>query len=187
MLPKAPANYLQERKGIVAVATAALTMGGHIWRETPNADVGIDGQLEFVDESGFATGHTLAVQVKSGPSYFQNESPTHVKYYPAEKHRQYWERFPLPVILILHNPDSDTSIWVDARQHLRNPGTAMHAYIAVPKSAVLQKATRNTLFENLGLHAEKFIPSIPEVLTTMVRKREPSNSFSFFDLFTHVT
>ena len=63
---------MQERRGINAVAVAAARMG-QIWSETATADVGIDGQLEFVDENGFATGKTVAVQVKSGPSFFKNE------------------------------------------------------------------------------------------------------------------
>lgn len=77
MLPKAATTYMQERRGINAVAVAAARMG-QIWRETATADVGIDGQLEFVDENGFAkngfaTGKTVAVQVKPGPSFFKNE------------------------------------------------------------------------------------------------------------------
>ncbi|MGE0006735.1 MAG: DUF4365 domain-containing protein [Parvibaculaceae bacterium] len=33
---------------------------------------GIDGQLEFVTGEGFATGRTVAAQVKTGPSFFQH-------------------------------------------------------------------------------------------------------------------
>lgn len=42
-----------------------------VWRETPSTDVGVDGQIEFVNERGEATGQIVAVQVKSGPSYLR--------------------------------------------------------------------------------------------------------------------
>ena len=119
MLPMAPANYAQERRGISAVAAVAANLG-QIWRETPTGDVGIDGQLEFVDASGCATGKTVAVQVKSGPSYLKGEDSRTYAFYPEGKHRTYWERYPLPVLLMLHDTDSGQTYWTDARQHLRN-------------------------------------------------------------------
>jgi Domain of unknown function (DUF4365) len=55
--PRAGTTYVQERRGIAAVQNYAATKG-LIWRETGTGDVGIDGQLEFVNAHGFATGRT---------------------------------------------------------------------------------------------------------------------------------
>ena len=41
--------------GINAIASAAVSLN-LIWRETNQADAGIDGQLEYVNEFGQATG-----------------------------------------------------------------------------------------------------------------------------------
>lgn len=43
----------------------------HKFGETSTGDVGIDGNLEFVNPDGFATGKAIAVQVKSGPFILQ--------------------------------------------------------------------------------------------------------------------
>ncbi|HBA6539673.1 TPA: DUF4365 domain-containing protein, partial [Escherichia coli] len=94
--PKYHQTNSQERLGVNAVAEAIAKIG-QIWRETPMADVGIDGQIEYVSPEGFATGRMIAVQIKSGPSFFQ-ESQGDWVFYPEEKHRFYWERFPLPVL-----------------------------------------------------------------------------------------
>ena len=67
--PKAGANYAQERLGIAATQTYAAQRR-QIWRETGTGDVGVDGHLEFVTPDGFATSRIVAVQVKSGLSYF---------------------------------------------------------------------------------------------------------------------
>ena len=69
-LPKVGTTYVQARRGIAAVQNYAAAKG-LIWRETGTGDVGIDGQLEFVNPDGFATGRTIAMQVKAGPSFFQ--------------------------------------------------------------------------------------------------------------------
>jgi hypothetical protein len=87
-LPQLPANLQLERAGILAVATE-LNRLGLIWRETPMADVGIDGQIEFVSDTGEATGRLVAAQVKSGPSYFNHGSDEAWRFYPQEKHRFY--------------------------------------------------------------------------------------------------
>ncbi|MFZ4703196.1 MAG: DUF4365 domain-containing protein, partial [Candidatus Methylumidiphilus sp.] len=97
----------QERLGVNAVAETMARLG-LIWRETPMADVGIDGQIEYVDKEGFATGRIIAAQIKSGPSFFK-EKDDNWTFYPEDKHRFYWERFPLPVLIILHNPETNFS------------------------------------------------------------------------------
>ena len=69
-LPKYNQTNSQERLGVNAVAEAMAKIG-QIWRETPMADVGIDGQIEYVSPEGFATGRMIAVQIKSGPSFLK--------------------------------------------------------------------------------------------------------------------
>jgi len=56
-LPIVGGSYIQERRGIAAVQGYAADQR-LIWRETGTGDVGIDGQLEFVTQDGFATGRT---------------------------------------------------------------------------------------------------------------------------------
>jgi hypothetical protein len=91
-LPKVPLTQYQERIGIniVAETLARLNL---VWRETPSTDVGIDGQIEFVNETGEATGQIIAVQVKSGPSYLREGANNSWAFYPSEAHRRYWEQF----------------------------------------------------------------------------------------------
>lgn len=52
---------------------------------------------------------------------------------PEEKHKRYWESFPLPVLLVLHDPDSGKSYWTDARQALRTPGSE-NTSIEIPEA-----------------------------------------------------
>lgn len=185
-LPKVVRTYTQERLGISAVQAYAA-VAGQIWRETNTGDVGIDGQLEYVNDSSFATGRTIAVQVKSGPSFLKHDTGDAFRFYPEEKHRRYWEGFPLPVVLILHDPSSGKSYWTDARQDLRSPSKDRDAHIAVPKANLLQETPPKLLFENAGVINQPFIADLEEVMQALLATTSGERSFplSYFDLYVH--
>lgn len=183
--PKAGVNYAQERLGIAAIQSYAAQRR-QIWRETGTGDVGVDGHLEFVDQNGFATGRIVAVQVKSGGSYFQHRSLRGWKFYPEDKHRHYWEFFPLPVLLILNDPDSGIAYWADVRQALRSP-RAEKAFVEVPEENQLDSTEAIALFETAGVQEQPFIEEIDRVLDALLSTRSKNASFplSHFDLFAH--
>jgi hypothetical protein len=168
-----------ERYGVLAVERAALAARA-IWRETPLRDVGIDGQLEYVLRDGVATGRLVAVQVKSGPSYWTRGDEDVVLVTPPEKHRSYWARHPLPVILVLHDEDRQQTIWTDARAQLRDGQTS----IRVPRSQILDAdGVRRALAADGPLPERRVSPA--QTLREMVTTRHPNPGFclSFFDLF----
>lgn len=183
--PKVGATYAQERRGIAAVQSYAARRQ-QIWRETNTGDVGIDGNLEFVSAQGLAIGRLVAVQVKAGPSFFAHPSDCGWKFYPEEKHRHYWESFPLPVLLVLHDPDKEVSYWADVRQALRTPGDGK-AYVEVPASNVLEATEPVVLFETAGVQDHPFIMDPNDVLAMLLATRSENASFplSHFDLFVH--
>lgn len=185
-LPVVGHNFTQERIGVAALQVYAARHG-QVWRETPTADVGIDGQLEFVNSANQATGKLAAVQVKAGPSYFLHRTDGGWKHYPAEKHRRYWEAFPLPVFLVLHNTESGKSYWTDARQALRTsfPDRTAESFIEVPEANELNSTPLARLFENSGVHDQPFIDDIHGVLNALINVRSDEYSFplSYFDLF----
>jgi hypothetical protein len=184
MLPTAGRTYSQERKGIAAVQSFAASKD-QIWRETSTGDVGIDGQLEYVNDGGHATGKLVAVQVKSGPSYFEHPTEHGWKFYPEAKHRLYWEQFPLPVILVLHDPGTGRCYWIDARQALRVPRREDQTFIVVPKENVLADTAPLALFETAGVQEATFLDNLDDVLALLIRTRCDNGGFvlSYFDLF----
>ena len=62
---------------------------------------------------------TIAVQIKSGASYLIDSGEAW-KFYPSAKHQDYWEMYPLPVVLMLHDPDTDIVYWSDVTLQLRS-------------------------------------------------------------------
>ncbi len=178
---KIPANYFQEQEGILAVQGAALALRC-IWRPTPNADLGIDGQLELIAESGETTGKIVAVQIKSGHSYVENTDGHNIIYYPGDKHRNYWGNFPIPVILTIHDPATGRVSWVDARSYLRHGAEGKE--IKVPIGQILGASARTTLFETCGAFDVPLLP-VEELGKRMASERttNPNFNLSFIELF----
>jgi hypothetical protein len=177
--PKVDDSAFTEREGIIAVEIA-VNQARCIWRETLARDVGIDGQVEFVDPERNATGRIVALQVKSGRSHFKAATQTDIPYSPPERHKNYWREFPLPVILVLHDPAAGVSYWTDARAQLRLGSGP----VRVPK---------NQVFDAEGvlsaLQAGGPLPGAPlssrELVALMLKDTEPLSrcDLSFFDLF----
>jgi hypothetical protein len=133
-------NLLQEDKGLVKIHAVCTQMDA-IWRPTPCHDLGIDGQIEFLEpKTAYSTGYILAIQSKSGPSYFEHEDKDTVKYYPDRKHRDYWKRLAFPVVLVLHDPERDLTVYSRVKNQLAGDGP-----ILLRKSDVFCPSARDDL------------------------------------------
>lgn len=182
MLPKHSITSSQERFGVNAVAEVMAKLG-QIWRETSLSDVGIDGQIEYVNTDGYATGKIIAVQVKSGASFFKERDDNWL-FYPEEKHRLYWENFPLPVFIVLHNPETGLSYWKNVRHSLRTVEAKDGKAILVPKANVLQEIDINTLFKDFAAAEQSFM-EVSDVLKYLIDKENENPQFriTYFNIF----
>lgn len=182
--PKFQNTDFTERAGIFAIA-AQVTSLGLIFRETSNSDVGIDAQIEYVSD-GAAIGKLIAVQAKSGRSYFIDKGD-HFAFYPTEKHKTYWECFPLPVVVMLHDPDSGDVYYSDARYYLSIPERERrYNYIPVLKSKKLRGTTKDELFNSPSIDPGSFL-DFPGLVSKMVDAAYDDASFpvSYFEIFSH--
>ena len=106
-----------------------------IFREEPIADYGIDAIIE-AKEGGIPSGKLIAVQIKSGDSYFLSNNDDYIVYYVDSKHREYWINHSLPVIIVLYKKDSNECFWeVVNKQTLIQTKTQWKIYI--PKNQTI--------------------------------------------------
>lgn len=179
--PQVTSNYLTERDGVLKIARD-LNNFGLIFRETPNADIGIDGQIEYVNKENLAIGKLVAAQIKSGDSYF-NDKGDHWAFSPSGKHKSYWESYPIPVILFIYSPSTDKTYYIDVRYQLNNH-ERKEEYISIPKVNVFNEKTKEIIFESFGPLDEPFL-NVENLLREMVIKKcaNPQFPVSYFDLF----
>jgi hypothetical protein len=100
--------------GRQGVAFVELTVSrlGHQFREQPKNDVGIDAHVELVDSAARkATGQLVALQIKAGPSFFNERSESDVTYRGDQKHLDYWLNHSLPVFLVLVDAEQQKAYW----------------------------------------------------------------------------
>lgn len=108
---------------------------GWLFREQLTHDHGIDAQVEIVAK-GRPTGSLIAIQIKSGLSYFSEQTDTGFVYRTDDRHVNYWSKHALPVIVVIHDPQEDVLYW----QHVSDETavrTGQGWKIDVPKSNVL--------------------------------------------------
>ena len=108
---------------------------GWIFREQPTADYGIDAQIEIC-EGGRPTGRLIAVQIKSGSSWFARGNAEGFTYTGSLRHLDYWLEHSLPVILVLCDPAECRAYWTPVeRGHVRRGGSSWS--IKVPRVSEL--------------------------------------------------
>lgn len=81
-----------------------------MFREQTTHDYGIDAHIEIV-QGGRPTGRLIALQIKSGTSFFIEEADSAYVYRTDEKHVSYWIEHSMPVVLVLYNPESQQLFW----------------------------------------------------------------------------
>jgi hypothetical protein len=175
-------SIFQEDKGLNKIYSVCINMNA-IWRPTSNHDIGIDGQIEFLEPgTNLSTGHIVAVQSKSGPSYFSNQDENYVRYYPQEKHKRYWRRLKLPVILILHNPDNDLTLYTRVKPQLDKDGPLL-----LDKNSVFKPSIRDYLVSEIAKDYEEFIYKNPiDVINSFYKlkhTREEKKEITGIDFF----
>lgn len=177
-LPKFPQTSTNERIGVLHVASI-LTEMGLIFRETSNSDTGIDGYIEEVNNNCEATGRLLAVQIKSGISYLHDHGNDFI-YYGDESHLRYWQLYPIPVILCVHNPETGLTYYQTIKTH----GHELSSKIIIPKTQVLSNKNREGIFECLAGFSPSYHPT--EELYAIMRETKiatPNSYVSFLDLY----
>ncbi len=83
---------------------------GFIFREQPIVDCGIDAQIELVSENN-ASGKLIALQIKSGVSWFKEKTMDGYIFRGDKNHLEYWLNHSLPVVIVLCDTDSDIAYW----------------------------------------------------------------------------
>jgi small GTP-binding protein len=112
----------ESRELILVGHTFAITgEAGQIYRQYTNSDHGIDGEIEFKDADGKASGKRLYLQLKSGDSYLRKRKQDGEEIFTIkhERHAKYWKQQAYPVMLVVRTSDGIIR-WMDISAYLRD-------------------------------------------------------------------
>ncbi len=124
---RARVNLDNESRELILVghAIAIAAEAGQIFRPVAWADWGIDGEVEFKDAKGQASGKRVYLQLKSGDSYLYHRQRDDKEVFTIKKRRQaeYWLSQAYPVMLVIRTFDGKIR-WMNVTNYLRQHGTA---------------------------------------------------------------
>jgi hypothetical protein len=100
-----------------------VAQAGHIFRMVANSDWGIDGEIEFKDAAGQASGKRLYVQLKSGDSYLTRRKGDNQEIFAVknDRHLEYWVQHAYPVMLVIRQSSGHIR-WMDVSAYLKSHG-----------------------------------------------------------------
>ncbi len=104
---------------LVGHAFSIVAEAGQIYRGYTNSDHGIDGEIEFKDDRGRASGKRLYVQLKSGDSYLTKRQSDGAEVFQIKNERwaDYWRQQAYPVMLVIRTSDGVIR-WMDVSAYL---------------------------------------------------------------------
>ena len=133
-----------------------------LFREQPINDIGIDAHMELTEPTGESK-QLLALQIKSGPSWFREQKDECVIFRDiSERQYNYWTKNSLPCIVVLYNPDDDMCIWQKLTAETierTNGGTGKGFFVKVPTKQVFlteQSNEKLVSFSNLPQHITNY-------------------------------
>lgn len=97
-----------------------------IFRPVTMFDHGIDGEVEFKDNEGKASGKKIYVQLKSGNSYLRTRKGDGSEVFDVtnERHLNYWINQPVDVYLVIRQKDErsseETIRWMNVTRYLKD-------------------------------------------------------------------
>lgn len=133
--------------GVTRTQLAVQEELGWLFREQPTEDYGIDAHVEVVDGHR-VEGRLLALQIKSGMTWFRQPVPRGWWFRPRAEHVKYWLNHSLPVVVVLFHPGANRCYWQLVNQAtLQKASTGEGWKILVPEEHVLNGSARMQLRE----------------------------------------
>jgi HEAT repeat protein len=115
-----PLSDNESREGVLVHEVGKIAFeAGQIFRPTPNNDWGIDGEIEFKNDKGEASGRRVYLQLKSGDSYLYQRKSDGKEIFTIKnsRHAEYWKSHAYPVLLVIR--DSGGLIrWMNVKDYL---------------------------------------------------------------------
>lgn len=153
---KARINIDNESRELILIGHAFAIAGeaGQIFRPTSNSDWGIDGEIEFKDYAGKASGKRVYLQLKSGDSYLYTSKKDGNEVFKIKnlRHAEYWQHQAYPVMLVIRTSDGSIR-WMDVSFYLKEQSKGRKAPV---KQIIFQGEPFTPL--NLQRLRDKLIP-----------------------------
>lgn len=128
-----------ERLGVAALEYF-FAEHGWLFREQTTHDYGIDAHVEIVSDQR-PTGKLIAIQIKTGTSFFAEETNNDFIFRTNDTHIAYWVGHSMPVVVVLFNPETKQAYWQHvSRETVESTGKGWK--LSIPKVSMFEHDKR---------------------------------------------
>ncbi len=140
-LPKYQKSIHKGEIGLtITKKTIEKDLGWMFRRNHQEHDFGIDAFIDIINNFGEITGKTIALQIKTGNSYFSKENELGWEYRGHLSHLNYYLNHDIPVLIFLVNDETEEIFWAHCNPE-KTTRTGDSWKITIPKK---QKLTQNS-------------------------------------------
>lgn len=112
-------------------------------------DFGIDGYIDIIGVENSVTGKTIAVQIKTGDSFFKTKTLTGWTFYGDNKHLNYYTNLEIPLLIFLVSIEEKKVYWEEFTID-KTVNTEAGWTILVPSRNILGETTKESLLKVAG-------------------------------------
>jgi hypothetical protein len=149
-LPKLNNSNKTAEQGVTIVKQTIETKLNWLFRRThQEEDFGIDGFIDIITDNGHVTGKSIAVQIKTGESFFNSKNEIGWIFRGQIKHLNYYLNHDIPVVVILVNEKTGVAYWnlCDGKLVQR---TGESWTMTIPFKHVLEEKSKTKLLDCVG-------------------------------------
>lgn len=112
-------------------------------------DFGIDGYIDIIGDENSVTGKSIAVQVKTGESFFKTQTQSGWTFYGDNKHLNYYTNLDIPLLIFIVNLEDKKVYWEEFDIH-KTSNTENGWTLLIPNRNVLKESTKKNLLQIAG-------------------------------------
>ncbi len=147
--PKINQSSFTGESGINQVSTIVNNEFKWIFRPNHNEnDYGIDAYIDIVSEDNFVTGQNVALQIKSGDSFFKTKSPNGFTFYGEMKHLNYYMNSQSPILIVICDSSKRKCFW-EKFDGNKIEETKSGWKLNIPANNILELSNKNRILDLL--------------------------------------
>ncbi|AHF17947.1 DUF4365 domain-containing protein [Niabella soli] len=143
-------NRRKGDRGVTFVRSIVEDQYEWIFRPTHvEDDFGIDGYFDIIGTDNSVTGKYLGVQIKTGESYFKNQTSTGWKYTGEHKHLNYFLNCDFPILIIIVDLGQQQAYWAEFDIN-KTDKIGLGWSLTIPKENILDISAKESIRELAG-------------------------------------
>lgn len=151
--PKYKATNKKSRSGLnILTKIVENELGWVVRKNHQEDDFGIDAYIDIIIDE-FVTGKSIAIQIKSGDSYFKEINNHFWNFYGEVKHISYYLNQDIPVLIVLVDVKREIAYWEACKIEYVNLNAGSWT-MPIPKNQIINFENKDELLKHISKNVD---------------------------------